>query len=359
MPQASVVSSSDDKPSAAVRARGPAGGGADPAPTADVLTLEGQQEPPTSSQPTEDDNLQLHDEGSMNLQLHDDSDSDSDESDPDSDGEPVDEEPLIRLPSRPQVIKWSTSGPGEFCKEKEEFLMKIRRKEIRVLNGVQCIRDRDWSLRLLKLARKQKELEMLEVMWPRREHLDVVVNMAQLVRLELYMDDHLRDNPPVLEAKPLKPGQVRMLQFLEVEGVPRATLESLLRLYRDSLQQLEVAVDTPGFTSMPAHKPLGPEDGGRLYSSDVLEDILRTCPLPALKVVMLNRIKRSRPKQKRDCKSARQKAACKDQRAALRAALPGVMVLCEQCDERKLRAPKRRGRPKGKPTFFKRTRVAE
>ncbi|KAK3920353.1 E3 ubiquitin-protein ligase TRIM32 [Frankliniella fusca] len=110
--------------------------------------------------------------------------------------------------------------------------------------------------------------------------------------------------PPELGALP--PGHSG-LRWLSVFRLPRATLQSLLQAHGGTLEELELAVGTPGERTWPE-------------SCSDLHSLLGRCGLRALRTLVLWR---------GGCRHT----DCGEQLAAVRAALPGVQqVLCEECD---------------------------
>ncbi|KAK3928806.1 Indole-3-glycerol phosphate synthase, partial [Frankliniella fusca] len=175
------------------------------------------------------------------------------------------------------------------------------------LDGVCCHRDPAWSLELLQRA--APTVERLGVLNPREPHLRAVLAMPRLRRLAVgCADDALRAAPPELGALP--PGHSG-LRWLCVLGLPRAILQSLLQAHRGTLEELELEVGTPGEEVWP-------------YNCSDLHSLLGRCGLRALRILVLRRVWWG------DLHTV---TACREQLAAVRAALPGVQqVLCSQCD---------------------------
>ncbi|KAK3919286.1 Teneurin-4 [Frankliniella fusca] len=164
--------------------------------------------------------------------------------------------------------------------------------------------DPAWSLELLQRA--APTVERLEVVCPREPHLRAVHAMPRLRRLRLDCDDALDAAPPELGALP--PGHSG-LRWLHVSGFPRATTESLLQAHGGTLEELVLWSGTPGERGWP-------------WSCSDLHSLLGRCGLRALRRLLLWR----------PGSTSHTVRACGEQRAAVRAALPGVQVLCGECD---------------------------
>ncbi|KAK3911124.1 E3 ubiquitin-protein ligase TRIM32 [Frankliniella fusca] len=172
------------------------------------------------------------------------------------------------------------------------------------LVGVWCHSDPAWSLELLQRA--APTVERLELLYPREPHLRAVLAMPRLRRLQLGCDDALDAAPPELGALP--PGHSG-LRWLSVDYLPRATLQSLMQAHGGTLEELELAVGTPGEREWPR-------------SCSDLHSLLGRCGLRALRTLVLRR-----------WLYRHTVTACREQRAAVRATLPGVQqVLCGWCD---------------------------
>ncbi|KAK3921953.1 Protein piccolo [Frankliniella fusca] len=206
-------------------------------------------------------------------------------------------------PREMDVVQLALRDPGEMEEQKAAALQEAQGVERLV--GVRCERDHDWCLELLQRA--APTLERLEVLWPDEPHLRAVHAIPRQRRLRLYCDDVLDAAPPELGALP--PGHSG-LRWLSVRDLPRATLQSLLRAHSGTLEELELGVGTPGEEEWP------------VCCSD-LHSLLGRCGLRALRRLVLER-------ERSDCTHT--VTGCREQLAAVRAALPGVQVLCGQCD---------------------------
>ncbi|KAK3908693.1 E3 ubiquitin-protein ligase SH3RF2 [Frankliniella fusca] len=203
----------------------------------------------------------------------------------------------------------SRSDPGEMEEQKAAALQEAQ--GVVRLVGVCCDSDPAWSLELLQRA--APTVERLWVLCPREPHLRAVLAMPRLRRLHVWCgDDALDPAPPELGALP--PGHSG-LRWLRVLLLPRATLQSLLQAHGGTLEELELWVGTPGERTWP-------------HSCSDLHSLLGRCGLRALRRLVLRR--RCSPPD----------TACREQLAAVRAALPGVQqVLCSECDRVLREAP--------------------
>ncbi|KAK3926504.1 putative disease resistance protein [Frankliniella fusca] len=203
-------------------------------------------------------------------------------------------------PREMNVSDLSFFAPGARQEEKAAALQEAQ-GVVRLVQ-VYCSRDPAWSLELLQRA--APTVERLEVLSPREPHLRAVLAMPRLRRLFVWGDDGLDAAPPELGALP--PGHSG-LRWLSVRDLPRATLQSLLQAHRGTLEELELMVGTPGTWEWPR-------------SCRDLHSLLGRCGLRALRRLVLLRLYFSH-------------TACREQLAAVRAALPGLQVLCGKCDD--------------------------
>ncbi|KAK3920298.1 Ribosome biogenesis protein ERB1 [Frankliniella fusca] len=167
---------------------------------------------------------------------------------------------------------------------------------------VHCLSDPAWTLGLLQCA--APTVERLSVYNPLESHFRVVVAMPRLRRLCLWCDDDAQYAcPPGLAAqRPPGSGDGDGLRWLRVRYLPPATLQALLQVHRRTLEELMLSARTPG--------------PGR----DDLHKLLGRCQLRALRRLVLRR------------DYGHDDGDCAGQRAAVRAVLPGVQVLCSICD---------------------------
>ncbi|KAK3931565.1 E3 ubiquitin-protein ligase TRIM32 [Frankliniella fusca] len=190
-------------------------------------------------------------------------------------------------------------GRAEKAAALQEVLGVVR------LVRVFCDSDPAWSLELLQRA--APTLERLELLCPREPHLRAVHAMPRLQRLHVVYDPALGAAPPELGALP--PGHSG-LRWLRVDNIPRATLQSLLQAHGGTLEELELEVGTPGEQRWP-------------HNCRDLHSLLGRCGLRALLRLVLRR------GWWRDGHTV---TACREQLAAVRAALPGVQhLLCSHC----------------------------
>ncbi|XP_026271599.2 uncharacterized protein LOC113201857 [Frankliniella occidentalis] len=132
------------------------------------------------------------------------------------------------------------------------------------LCGLVCNADLAWSLRLLQRA--APSLTELSVRNPAEAHLRAVHAMPRLRRLELSCVDGALDALPLVLPE-LPPGHSG-LQWLKVEGLRRATLQSLLLAHGRTLEELLLILP---------------------WTSMRLDSLLRPCGLRALKSFKLRR----------------------------------------------------------------------
>ncbi|KAK3920212.1 3-oxoacyl-[acyl-carrier-protein] synthase 3 [Frankliniella fusca] len=246
------------------------------------------------------------------------------------------EEPLVVAPS----------GPGSVVR----------------LVGVRCHRDPAGSLELLQRA--APIVERLKLYYPREAHLRAVHAMPRLRRLERAIRAMLRrpgyESKLALSAETLDSGRSRYypdamriverrapsaleqsscsraiarslqvstldaappelgalppghsgLRWLSVDSLPRATLQSLLQAHGATLEELVLEVGVPAGQRWP-------------FSCSDLHSLLGRCGLRALRRLVLLR-----------WWSRHTDTGCREQRAAVRAALPGLQqVLCNYCDD--------------------------
>ncbi|KAK3913435.1 Glutathione reductase [Frankliniella fusca] len=170
---------------------------------------------------------------------------------------------------------------------------------------VLCDCDPAWSLELLQRA--APTVERLGVLFPREPHLRAVHAMPRLRRLHVWCRGALHAAPYELGALP--PGHSG-LRWLSVRDLPRATLQALLQAHGGTLEELELWVGTPGKQEWP-------------YNCSDLHSLLGRCGLRALRRLLLRRWT--------GCSHI--DTACRGQLAAVRAALPGLQVLCDRCDQ--------------------------
>ncbi|KAK3928855.1 Roquin-1 [Frankliniella fusca] len=207
-------------------------------------------------------------------------------------------------PREMDVDRLSRNVPGGRQEEKAAALLEAQGVVRLVM--LRCHIDPAWSLELLQRA--APTVERLEVGYPREPHLRAVLAMPRLRRLAVgCADDALHAAPPELGALP--PGHSG-LRWFSVLGLPSATLQSLLRAHGGTLEELELLVGTPGKEEWPR-------------SCSDLHSLLGRCGLRALRRLVL---RRGGPCSHTD-------TGCREQLAAVRAALPGVQVLCDECDD--------------------------
>ncbi|KAK3928807.1 Roquin-1 [Frankliniella fusca] len=215
----------------------------------------------------------------------------------------LDPPPAEAPPPREMTVRdLSRSAPGARQEEKAAALQEAQ--GVVRLVGVWCHSDPAWSLELLQRA--APTVERLEMNGPREPHLRAVHAMPRLRRLRVECDEGALDAaPPELGALP--PGHSG-LRWLRVWRLPRATLQALLQAHGGTLEELELEVGTPGKQEWPR-------------SCSDLHSLLEQCGLRALRrLVLLRGLYRHIDK------------GCRGQRAAVRAALPGVQhVLCNVC----------------------------
>ncbi len=168
------------------------------------------------------------------------------------------------------------------------------------LDAVWCHMDADWSLELLQRA--APTVERLWVLHPREPHLRAVLAMPRLRRLRVDSDG----TPLPAELGALPPGHCG-LRWLHVWRLPRATTQALLRLHGATLEELVLYVGTRGGRPWPD-------------SCSDLHVLLGQCGLRALRRLVLWRW------------SHHTDTDCRQQREQVRRALPGVEVLCGECD---------------------------
>lgn len=148
-------------------------------------------------------------------------------------------------------------------------------------------------------------LEELDLWYPRADHLAVVHAMPRLRRLRLCHDDTLaKQYPGVLPALP----QPSSLRWLGVNGLPRVTVESLLRAHGAALEELWLLVGTPGRAAWPKE-------------CRDLDALLAGCGVRAQRLVL------------RRYWVSHEAAACRAQLAAVRRVLPAALVQCSMCDK--------------------------
>ncbi|XP_052131330.1 uncharacterized protein LOC113209672 [Frankliniella occidentalis] len=198
------------------------------------------------------------------------------------------------------VLLISCSGPTYLQQEKAALLRDA--PGVTRLVQVWCHTDPTWSLQLLQRA--APTMEQLVVWCPREAHLRAVHAMPRLRRLYVDGDAALLAQPPELPALP--PGHAG-LQWLRVDGLPRATTQSLLRAHGGTLEELVLWVGTAGSREWP-------DSCGDLHS------LLQQSGLRALRRLLLVRWSYSH-----------ELAACREQRAQVRRVLPGAEVLCSRC----------------------------
>ncbi|KAK3910345.1 Teneurin-4 [Frankliniella fusca] len=204
-----------------------------------------------------------------------------------------------------KVLRISSKAPGVCQKEKAAALQEAQ--GVVRLVGVWCDDDPAWSLELLRRA--APTVERLEVRRPHEPHLRAAhAAMPRLRRLLVWsdFDDALHDAPPELGALPPGHGGLRWLSVSSPSSLPRATLQSLLRAHAGTLEELLLRVGTPGEQRWP-------------WCCSDLHALLGPCRLRALRRLVLWR-------------GIFSHTACGEQLAAVRAALPGVQVLCDLCD---------------------------
>ncbi|KAK3907471.1 MAM and LDL-receptor class A domain-containing protein 1 [Frankliniella fusca] len=211
--------------------------------------------------------------------------------------------PAEALPSR--EMDMNNLSRSAACARQEEKAAALQEAQgvVRLVQ-VLCYCDPAWSLELLQRA--APTVERLELLYAREPHLRAVHAMPRLRRLRVYCDDDaVHAATPELGALP--PGHSG-LRWLHADHLPRATLQCLLQAHGGTLEELELVVGTPGKPSLPW--PINCSD---------LHSLLGWCGLRALRRLVLWR-------------GAHKGRACREQRAAVRAALPGVQVLCDVCD---------------------------
>ncbi|XP_034234106.1 uncharacterized protein LOC117641103 [Thrips palmi] len=197
----------------------------------------------------------------------------------------------------------NTTGRDERLDDKANTLSLIRRQGVRRMTHVYCNHDAAWSLDVLRGA--AATLEELDLWYPRAEHLGVVHAMPRLRRLRLCHDDTLaKQYPGALPALP----QPSSLQWLGLNGLPRGTVESLLRAHGAALDELWLLVGTPGGAEWPKE-------------CRDLHGLLGRCGVRAARLVL------------RRYWVSHEKAACRKQLDAVRRALPATLVQCSMCDK--------------------------
>ncbi|KAK3917518.1 Formin-like protein 3, partial [Frankliniella fusca] len=201
------------------------------------------------------------------------------------------------------------------------------------LNGVRCHASPAWSLELLQRA--APTVETLHVFEPLEPHLYAVHAMPRLRALHVACDTGFVVKTPEVELGALPPG-VAGLRRLNARSLPRATLQSLLRAHGGTLEELTLfsgyhfkpihgqfkAIHIQSYTKFSGTPPgEQDEDASWPRSCGDLHSLLGRCGLRALRRLVLRRGTCSHTD-----------TGCEEQRAAVRAALPGVQVLCDECD---------------------------
>ncbi|KAK3925073.1 Dynein light chain 1, axonemal [Frankliniella fusca] len=207
-------------------------------------------------------------------------------------------------PREMSVFDLSCSDPGELQEEKAVALQEAQ-GAVRLIN-LYCYRDPAWGLELLQRA--APTVERLWVFGAREPHLRAVHAMPRLRRLYVHCNEDLDAAPPELGAlPPVHSG----LRWLCVYRLPRATLQSLLQAHAGTLEELVMWAGDRGEEEWPE-------------SCNDLHSLLGRCGLRALRRLVLRRW---------DWAYHHRREGCREQLAAVRAALPGVQqVLCGRCD---------------------------
>ncbi|KAK3907581.1 Roquin-1 [Frankliniella fusca] len=224
----------------------------------------------------------------------------------------LDPPPAAAPPPREMCVYYlSRIVPGNRHSDVEKAAALQEAQGVVRLVHVWCHRDPIWSLELLQRA--APTVERLEVRLPFctlcEPQLRAVHAMPRLRRLLVeceYVGGALDPAPPELGALP--PGHSG-LRWLSALCLPRATTESLLQAHGATLEELELVMGTPG-------------DGEWPYSCSDLHSQLGRCGLRALRILVL----------RRGSYCSHTDTACREQLAAVRAALPGVQALCGKCD---------------------------
>lgn len=177
------------------------------------------------------------------------------------------------------------------------------------MSSVYCSPDPAWSLKLLQAA--AASVEELDLQFAREDHLLATHAMPRLQRLHLYWDHRCKDQPAELPAL----AAPSSLQWLRVDGLSRATLQSLLRAHGASLRRLTLSV---GVTYAPSSGQYWP------YGCNDLDALLAGCGLARLERLVLLR---------HSSHSKSNAARCRTQREAVRRALPAATVQCTECDQ--------------------------
>ncbi|XP_026289371.2 uncharacterized protein LOC113214277 [Frankliniella occidentalis] len=179
------------------------------------------------------------------------------------------------------------------------------------LVNVWCHKDPAWSLQLLQRA--APTVERLRAVYICEDHLLAVHDaMPRLRRLDVSGNLDLLDAQPPVQVSALPPGHAG-LQWLSMGVLPRATTLSLLQAHGATLGELELWVGTAGSCKFP----------GWPDSCDDLHSLLQQSGgLRALRRLVLRRYTRC----------SHEPAACRQQRAEVLEVLPGVEVLCSECD---------------------------
>lgn len=185
--------------------------------------------------------------------------------------------------------------------------------QIRTLTHLHCGEDPVWTLQLLERAAPR--LHELHLVTPSWAHLQVLGTMQQLNKLEVqyYGEDWGR----AMLFSPA-PAAHRGLEWLRLSHLPRETTLSLLRAHGRTLRELWLGV---GSWEDAVEDRACPEDERWPVACRDLADVLARCRLKALWRLVLFRWLWSHGR-----------AACSAQRAAVRDVLPGVTVLCYDCD---------------------------
>lgn len=170
---------------------------------------------------------------------------------------------------------------------------------MRRLVSVYCHGDPAWTQQLLQAT--LGSVEELQLFYASEEHLLSAHAMPRLRRLYL-MYCAIGEFP---ELPPL--ATPSGLQWLRVDGFPRATLLSLLRAHGASLRKLTLSVSEPGVLAWP-------------NSCNDLDTLLAGCGLVRLELLVLRRL------------NIHTEAGCRFQREAVRRVLPAATVLCKECD---------------------------
>ncbi|XP_034244585.1 uncharacterized protein LOC117647141 [Thrips palmi] len=220
----------------------------------------------------------------------------------------------------------SKHGPDDLAQAKVSLLAPHMLEPVRKLIHLYCDVDSAWVLQLLyDLAPQLEELQMSR---PSKAHLEVMETMPQLSRLDIeyyngssqsygsQQDSKTASNNYVFKRLPARHCGLR---FLRVGHMPKKSTLSLIRTHRKTLEELWMSV---GSGSSPGSTGMSEGDGWPENCLDLHEKLGRYAAEGPLKRLVLFR-----------WLYAHDGTACLVQIHALRQALPGVDVLCRECDK--------------------------